>query len=741
MKYPNAEFIELNKALLDKSHDVELRVYGGSMRPFIKSGDLLRIAPFDMKSVRIGDVIAYKSPEERLVIHRVIRRIKTDTGIMLKTKGDAQLRGRSSVFEWQLIGKVIAIKRKEQTIKLEGKKAKLISLFWTGISEISVLVYPAGRLLKKGSRFVIRKLMLCVQNFKIYRNLIKKIAPGKTEINLAKADDAVALAYFYSYDRMPDFSKRVEVLREQISFSDKSFFMLAKSNGRITGGISLVEEKEEPDGGLWTVDGLKVQLTHRGRGIGKKLIDESMKEAQNRGALRLRLFVFENAKAARELYLKLGFKKIKIPNNDSCKKEDALKRIVLEKDLSKNENEQGRQRILFCENGLSAAERRENILAYFATPLKDEELNPEQIINALGNGFNWELFFSQADKEGLAPIIYKRMLGNEKIKASTDLSVYAKFKSAYYSVARSNMLVMEHLRNILRALQDEGIRVLILKGVMLAEFVYEDIGLRPVGDIDILIKKSDLLKADRVLGSLGYSTGGHLKSYLENEQTCSINSLMYNARNCLHTSIHVHWHLINSTRPLDYWVNKINMQEIWDKAELIDSYGVRVFTLSGYHLLIYLSLHAFTHSFDRLILASDIAEVLRSYKDKIDLTMFKSACERFGVCEIMYYGLSYMSKRLNILIQEIGLVKPKKAGFWEKRLEKLFVNNVRGYKLSYLAHLLMHKLVSEKIRFLWKTFFPSKLIMASNLNLTPEQISWRNYCGRIFGNLFRIFPN
>ena len=154
MRYSNSEFMELNKALLEKSHDVEFRAYGGSMRPFIKSGDILRITHSDINSVHIGDIVAHRDLEQRLVIHRVLNRIQTDKGIMLKTKGDAQFRGRMPVFESQLIGKVIAIKRKNHTIKLEGKTAKLISLFWMGISQINILVYPVGRLLKKGSRFI-----------------------------------------------------------------------------------------------------------------------------------------------------------------------------------------------------------------------------------------------------------------------------------------------------------------------------------------------------------------------------------------------------------------------------------------------------------------------------------------------------------------------------------------------------------------------------------------------------------
>ncbi len=744
MKYSNLEFFEINKAVLDKNHAVEFRAYGGSMRPFIKAGDILTIAPSSLASIRIGDIVAHKTQDDAFVIHRVISRVKTDKGIIVKTKGDAEVRRRIPVVETQLLGKVVALKRAGHMLKLEGRAGKMINIFWLGISQINPFVYPPARWINRGIRFVGRRLLQSIQRVKIYRILVKKTMRYPIDYTVAQLDDATALAYFYGYDKSSDFLKSVESLKEQIcDVSSGECFLLAKRKGKIVGGICVGREEEDKTSNeVWRIDSLMVHWMSRGKGIGSKLVEVATQAAEDNGARCLRLFVFKNSKSAQELYAKMGFRRVFISEIDAYLEKEAQagarQRIILEKQLEINQNNFRAQRFLLRENDLSPERKIETISAYFAIPRDNDPRSIDQIKKTVESDFDWKNFFNQAQKEGLAPIIYKRMLKNEAIKSVIAPEVHSKFKKSYYAVVRCNLLLLEHTKSVLKAFQDESIKALILKGIMLAEVVYKDIGARPMGDIDILIKKDDLAKADQVLLSLGYTKPRYYQSYLENQNPNSINSLMYNIDNSMRPAIHLHWHLINSTWPLDYWVKKIDMQRIWDQAELIRIGDLEVFTLAGYHLLIYLSLHAFTHGFDRLILVSDIAEVLQRDKDTIDWDIVKTESERFCASLIIYYVLYYTQQRLNITIPEIEHIRPEKIGFPEKRLEMLFKDAVRGYKLSYLTYLLLHKRLPDKVRFIWKTIFPSRLTLANNLNLSPDEISSLSYCKRIFNNFSKI---
>ncbi len=63
----------------------------------------------------------------------------------------------------------------------------------------------------------------------------------------------------------------------------------------------------------------------------------------------------------------------------------------------------------------------------------------------------------------------------------------------------------QELERILQAFDEAGIPVIVLKGAALAATVYEDIGLRPMGDLDLLIHPEDFSQAIRRMRSLGFS--------------------------------------------------------------------------------------------------------------------------------------------------------------------------------------------------------------------------------------------
>ena len=85
-----------------------------SMEPLMTLGDVVFIQPVAIEDVRVDDIIAYESPPDKTIIHRVVS-IKTYPGkILLITQGDAntvtdQSLGFPSVTAKNLIGKVFCL--------------------------------------------------------------------------------------------------------------------------------------------------------------------------------------------------------------------------------------------------------------------------------------------------------------------------------------------------------------------------------------------------------------------------------------------------------------------------------------------------------------------------------------------------------------------------------------------------------------------------------------------------------
>jgi hypothetical protein len=106
--------LDIIKTVLGGGHKYRLQALGFSMSPFIKSGDILTIAPLGSNVLRLGDVAAFVHPErKRLIVHRVIG--KSIRGFVLM-KGD-NLDKADGHIPWDyILGYVIRIERGKKVI-------------------------------------------------------------------------------------------------------------------------------------------------------------------------------------------------------------------------------------------------------------------------------------------------------------------------------------------------------------------------------------------------------------------------------------------------------------------------------------------------------------------------------------------------------------------------------------------------------------------------------------------------
>lgn len=121
---------------------------------------------------------------------------------------------------------------------------------------------------------------------------------------------------------------------------------------------------------------------------------------------------------------------------------------------------------------------------------------------------DWTLLLQMAhvELEGIGPMLYWQYR-NGSWPAEMPTHVCRKLEQSYYNTLASNMLLYDQLKVILAAFERAGITAIVLKGAALALTVYEDIGLRPMGDLDLLIQKSDQDRAARILSGLGFEPG------------------------------------------------------------------------------------------------------------------------------------------------------------------------------------------------------------------------------------------
>ena len=113
----NKDFAELMITILEHGKSFRFQARGGSMSPFIKDQDIIRVKPILPEKIHTGDILAFINPDQqKLNVHRVVV-IKNGKFCM---KGDSVHSPDGWIERDQIIGIVDAIER--------GGKAKKMGL-------------------------------------------------------------------------------------------------------------------------------------------------------------------------------------------------------------------------------------------------------------------------------------------------------------------------------------------------------------------------------------------------------------------------------------------------------------------------------------------------------------------------------------------------------------------------------------------------------------------------------------
>jgi len=211
----------------------------------------------------------------------------------------------------------------------------------------------------------------------------------------------------------------------------------------------------------------------------------------------------------------------------------------------------------------------------------------------------WRMMRPMAEAEGVAPLLWWKLRawmvqsGADALPAGVQALVGA-LAPAYYETLAHNTLLLQALERILKAFQDAGIEVIVLKGAALAQTVYADIGLRPMNDLDLLVRPEFLRKAVKVLQGLGFAP------------------LMYN-----YARYHVFFRQENIALEL-HWtlLDGVQHHELWSQAVSLPPWTNGILTLNTQMHLLYLAGHAFWQHQKhlRLIWLYDLHLVVGQYR-------------------------------------------------------------------------------------------------------------------------------
>ena len=201
--------------------------------------------------------------------------------------------------------------------------------------------------------------------------------------------------------------------------------------------------------------------------------------------------------------------------------------------------------------------KEDRLLLYYCRVEIDNSIK-NKIIEIERKSIDWDCFLKKAKDNGISAYVYFKLNKNRKNSLNIPFNIYEQLKRDYYCSAANITLIFTTLGKFLESLKKVGLQVIVLKGGALAETVYGNLALRPMSDIDLLIRKEDLLSVDKQLNMLGYRPSDISVNDIDFSSTY-LTTLDYRSSSKNSTSFHIHWHFINPSVPNESYITNIKI--------------------------------------------------------------------------------------------------------------------------------------------------------------------------------------
>ena len=260
-------------------------------------------------------------------------------------------------------------------------------------------------------------------------------------------------------------------------------------------------------------------------------------------------------------------------------------------------------------------------------------LEPEmagRIVALVRQGINWDRLIRAANHHGLLPLLHSHL--SATCPLDVPAPVFDQLREHSQSNSRYNLLLTGELIKLQTLFQSHNIPMVPFKGPILAACFYGDIGLRQFGDLDLLVRKQDVIKARELLASARYLPRYNLAATQQAiliEQKCEEPF----DRDDNESMVDLHWAVIPARFSF-----APDTDSMWERLEKASLNGVEFLTVSPEDLLILLCVHGAKHAWERLNWICDLAELIRA-RSSLDWEFVMNIASRNHGERMLFLGL------------------------------------------------------------------------------------------------------
>jgi len=336
-----------------------------------------------------------------------------------------------------------------------------------------------------------------------------------------------------------------------------------------------------------------------------------------------------------------------------------------------------------------------------------------------------------ARSHGLTPALYHRL---RYASPPCEDAVWESLEADYWATAARNTQRYHELGLVLAALRARDVRVLLLKGAALAETIYDNIALRPMGDVDLLVPRSHLREAIAILQALGYRRDkGEAHPGFAAEYENEIAFIHPTSE----MAVELHWHLIDA----EFYMRRIPEEALWKEAVPLRIAEHPVEAFGPEATLVYLPAHwVLHHHAHGLRWLYDMDRLVRHYQGTLDWAKIAALAQAWCLVLPLQTALrqcgAHMHTPIPAAVMESLEAIPVSAQ--EQRAFAYLTSPRRDVISRFYRDLVMIQGVRRKVRYLWYSIFPNRDYMMERYTIPEGRPVWSYHVLRVTKGLWQL---
>lgn len=294
---------------------------------------------------------------------------------------------------------------------------------------------------------------------------------------------------------------------------------------------------------------------------------------------------------------------------------------------------------------------------------------------------NWDYILEVSIRHAVAPLLFHgltQLSSLGEIEQYIPRQVREELQKLYRGTQFRNRRLYRVMRDIAQAFTQAGIQAMGLKDLQLAKEVYPDIGLRPMGDLDILIHYEDYLKVAQCMKELGF------KPLPSSRIPFTLKYAWAHAfqRSTDNVWVDMQWNIVQ--REWDIYHEgsfDFDIARVWRNAVPLALDDMQILAPRPEDMLFHLCLHLEGHQYGELILFCDIAEFLRHYERQFDWGYFIRMSKTYKAESSVYYVLLLTQKLFDAVLPP-SLLRDLEPAYFKANIFSPLFDNLTSLHLS-----------------------------------------------------------